>query len=211
MKRGILLGSILLLALFSPAAAVGINSSISVDAGETVDDDLSTVNGRISIGDDAIVNGDAKTVNGRVEVGRNVQVESVATVNGRVEIGEDTIVDGDVDSVNGRVRMEFGSRARTVGTVNGPVELNGAEVERDVTTYNGDVILRQGSEVGGDIRIEKVKGSKHDRREPLKIYIEDGSSVGGDVIVEDERMKVEVYLRGGTVAGEIRGAKVVEG
>jgi hypothetical protein len=34
--------------------------------------------------------------------------------------------------------------------------------------------------------------------------------VQGDVIVENDDMEVEVYLRGGTIAGELRGAKIVK-
>jgi DUF4097 and DUF4098 domain-containing protein YvlB len=175
-----------------------------------VDDDLSTLNGKIRIDDDVIVRGDAESVNGSVEVGRNVRVEGVASVNGDVEIGEGTVVDGDVETVNGSISMEFGSRAQEVGTVNGSVELNGAEVEDDVTTYNGDITLRDGANVGGDIRISEANSRSSRRGQPLRIYIEGGSTVQGSVIVEDDDMEVEVYLRGGTIAGQIQGAKVIE-
>jgi len=210
MKRQLCILSILILATALPAAATGINSSIHIESGMTVDEDLSTLNGQIRIDDGATVRGDAESVNGSVEVGRNVRVEGVASVNGDVEIGEGTVVDGDVETVNGSISMEFGSHAREVGTVNGSVELNGAEVEDDVTTYNGDVTLRDGANVGGDIRISEVNSRSNRRGRPLRIYVEGGSSVQGSVIVEDEDLEVEVYLRGGTVAGEIRGATVIE-
>jgi len=210
MKRQLCILSILLLATALPVAATGINSSIRIESAGVVDDDLSTLNGQIRIGDGAIVRGDAESVNGSVEVGRNVQLEGVATVNGDVEIGEGAVVDGGVETVNGSISMEFGSRAREVGTVNGSVELNGAEIEDDVTTYNGDITLRDGANVGGDIRISEANSRSSRRGQPLRIYVEGGSTVQGSVIVEDDDMEVEVYLRGGTVAGEIRGATVIE-
>ena len=135
---------------------------------------------------------------------------SVATVNGGIEIGEGTVVDGEVESVNGPISMEAGARAREVGTINGSVELSGAEVEHDVSTYNGDVTLSDGASVGGDIRILEPDSGSSRRNRALRIHIEDGSIVQGSVIVENEDLEVEVYLRGGAVSGEIRGAKVVE-
>jgi DUF4097 and DUF4098 domain-containing protein YvlB len=210
MKRRFCILSILTLALAFPAAATGINSSIRVESGEVVEDDLSTLNGQIRIDDRATVNGEAESVNGSVEVGRDVQIESVSTVNGDVEIGEGTVVDGEVETVNGSISMKAGSRARSVGTVNGSMELSGADVEKGLQTYNGDVTLREGTMVGGDIRISQSSGHSDRHGRALRIYIEDGSSVAGGVIVEDEEMEVEVYLRGGSVAGQIQGATVVE-
>ncbi len=210
MNRRLLGLSILMLAVALPATAAGINSSIRVESGEIVDKDLSTLNGQIRIGDGATVRGEAESVNGSVEVGRDVQVQNISTVNGSVEIGEGTVVAGKVVTVNGSISMETGSRARAVGTVNGSVELNNADVEADVTTYNGDVTLRDGTSVGGSIRILDSNSKSNHRGRALRIYIEDGSVVLGDVVVEDEDLEVEVYLRGGTVAGQIRGAKVIE-
>ena len=210
MKRRLCILSILLLAVALPASATGINSSIHVESGEFVENDLSTLNGDIRIDDGATVRGEAESVNGGVEVGRNVEVQGVSTVNGGVEIGEGAVVDGDVASVNGPISMEAGSQAREVGTVNGSVELDGADVETDVSTYNGDVTLRGGANVGGDIRIKESRSGSSRRDQALRIYIEDGSTVQGSVIVENEDQEVEVYLRGGSVAGEIRGATVVE-
>lgn len=209
MKRGRIFLPILMLAVVLPLAA-GVNSSIRVESGEIVDKDLSTVNGQIRIGDGATVHGDAESVNGSIEVGRDVRVDSVSVVNGSVEIGEGTVVDGDVSTVNGRISMENGARAREVSTVNGQLNLDGVEVETDVSTYNGDVKLTGGTTVGGDIIIRDSKGNNSRRSKPLRIYIEDGSSVRGDVIVENDDLEVEIYLRGGSVAGKLRGAKIVE-
>jgi acetyltransferase-like isoleucine patch superfamily enzyme len=211
MKRNLVFLTVSVLAAVLPVVAGGVNSSIRVEPGEVVTKDLSTVNGQIHIGDGATVQGETESVNGGVEVGRNAQVNGISVVNGGIEIGEGTVVDGDVETVNGSISMERGTSARAVSTVNGPLNLTGVDVETDVSTYNGDVTLSDGTIVGGNVVIRESKGHSSNRnRKPLRIIIEEGSSVAGDVIVENEDLKVEVYLRGGTVAGEIRGAKVVE-
>ena len=210
MQRRVILLSILILAVATPLLAGDFNSSIRIDAGEVADRDLSTLNGGIRIGDGATVNGEAESVNGGIEIGRDARVESVSAVNGGVEIGAGTMIDGDVETVNGPIEMESGSSARNVGTVNDPVKLVGADVEMDVSTYNGDVTLSDQASVGGNIVIKEANSRSNRRDQVLHIYIEDGSTVQGDVIVEDKRLKVEVHLRGGTVAGEIRGATIAE-
>ena len=75
MKRGRWILPILMLAVALPAVAARVNSSIRVERGEVVDEDLATVNGQIRIDDGATVRGEAESVNGSVEVGRDVQVE----------------------------------------------------------------------------------------------------------------------------------------
>ncbi|MDH3627450.1 MAG: hypothetical protein OEV00_02785 [Acidobacteriota bacterium] len=208
--RYLALFALLLFFLTLPVVAGDINSSVRVGAGETVTDDLSTLNGGIRIGDGATVDGDAESVNGGVEIGRNARVKTVSSVNGGIEIGDGTMIDGDVESVNGSISMGMRSSADSVGTVNGSLDLTGVEVAHDVSTYNGDVTLSDGTSVGGDLIIKDTNSRSSDRRRAVRIYVESGSTVMGDVIVEDKDREVEVYLRGGTIAGEILGAKVVE-
>lgn len=202
--------SILVLFMALPVVASGINSSVRIESGDIVDKDLSTLNGSIRIGDGATVNGDAESVNGGVEVGVDVRIQSVSAVNGNIEIGERTRVANDVETINGSISMGRGSSAKSVGTVNGSVTLKGVEVDGDVSTYNGDISLRDGTSVGGDILIRESNSDRGRNDQTLRIYIEEGSIVQGSVIVEDENRKVEVYMNGGSVAGGIRGARVIE-
>ena len=211
MKRPAMILVALTLVAALPAAANNVNKSIRVEAGESVDKDLSTVNGQIRIGDGATVRGEAETVNGGIDVGNDVQVDSVSTVNGGIDIGENTTVDGEVETVNGPISMDRGSSARKAATVNGPLTLRGVDIKADVSTYNGDITLSDGTSVGGSVRIlEASHRSNNHRDRPLRITIEEGSVVHGDVIVEDDDLQVELYLRGGSVGGEVRGAKVIE-
>ncbi len=209
MKRGRIILTFLMLLVALPAAA-GINEPIKIEPGEVVNKDLSTINGRIQIGDGVSVHGEVESVNGAVRIGRDVEVDKVSAINGSVEIGEGTLVVDEVSTVNGAVFMGNGSRAREVSTVNGQLQLEGVEVETDVSTYNGDVKLSSKTSVGGDILVKDPRGNNNRYRKPLRIYIEDGSSVRGNVIVENDDLEVEIYLRGGSVKGEISGANIVE-
>jgi len=85
-------------------------------------------------------------------------------------------------------------------------------VTASLETVNGDVSLRDGATVGGDIVVRKTRGSRHDRDDwdTLKIIVEDGSVVRGNVIVEDPDRPVEVHLRnGGSVQGRVENARVI--
>jgi len=87
-------------------------------------------------------------------------------------------------------------------------------VTRNVETVNGDISLREGTTVGGDVIVRETHGSHRGDREdwePLKIMIEGGSVVRGNVIVEDSDRRVEVHLRdGGRVQGRVQNAKVIQ-
>jgi DUF4097 and DUF4098 domain-containing protein YvlB len=167
------------------------------------------VNGSINIGDDAQINGECSTVNGSIKVGSDATVESLTTVNGGIHVGGGTVVDKDVVAVNGSITMDSGSQASEVNNINGRIKLHGAQVTGDISTVNGDVDLKDGSRVGGDIIIQDSKGNNH-RDAPLKITLDGDSVVEGSIIVEAD-FEVEVHLRnGGRVMGRIEGAEVIK-
>jgi DUF4097 and DUF4098 domain-containing protein YvlB len=206
-KNLTIMGLLLVTALLGTGA--GMNESIRVGAGEVRDKDLSTVNGSINIGDDAQINGECSTVNGSIKVGSDATVESLTTVNGGIHVGGGTVVDKDVVAVNGSITMDNGSQAGEVSNINGRIKLHGAQVTGDISTVNGDVDLKDGSRVGGDIIIQDSKGNNH-RDAPLKITLDGDSVVEGSIIVEAD-FEVEVHLRnGGRVMGRIEGAEVIK-
>jgi DUF4097 and DUF4098 domain-containing protein YvlB len=188
------------------------NKSIRVGDGEARDGDLSTLNGKIDVGDGATVRGECESVNGSIDIGRGAVVESVSAVNGNIEIDADAEVEKSVDAVNGRVSLEPGARAESVSTVNGTIKLTGAEVDENVTTVNGDILLRDATRVGGDVVVEEVGGRRGKRPRPIRIELEGGSVIEGNVIVEDpENNPVELFLRDGSrVVGRVQGAEIVE-
>ena len=64
----------------------GVNKSIRIADGETVDGGKATVNGNVFIGADCTVRGDCRTVNGGVTVGAGSEVGGLQSVNGSIKI-----------------------------------------------------------------------------------------------------------------------------
>ncbi len=204
----ILTAALTALLLAAPLLA-GPNDSVHIDAGDTLDRGVSSLNGRIQVDGGARINGEVESVNGSIRIGRDAQIEAVSSVNGSIKIGDGTEIQRKVSSVNGSISLERDARAQGVASVNGSIELRGADIDDNIETYNGRVEVLDGSRVGGDILVRERDGTSR-QSQPLRIVI-DGSQVDGDVINEEDRIEVEVVLRnGGQVAGEIRGAEVVQ-
>jgi len=114
---------IALIACWLLVAGCGVNKSIYVADGETVEAGKATVNGKVTIGSNCQVRGDCRTVNGRVTVGSGSEVGGLQTVNGSIRIANNVSVDGDVATVNGSIRLaENTSVGGEVETVNGSVD-----------------------------------------------------------------------------------------
>ena len=208
---------------------VGVNKSIHIRDGETVNHGPKTVNGSISIGNNCTISGNCDTVNGRIKVGDNCEVRSLHTVNLGVSVGNHTVVDGsivtvngsitcgeevkvddDVTTVNGSIHCGKGvSIQGSVSNVNGDHTLIAALVKGDLKTNTGDITLQDNSIVEGDIIIRRSR-SFFNRQRHLDIRISGNSEVKGDIIVEDDDLKVKVFLSsGGKVLGKITDAEVV--
>ena len=211
---------VLALAVAMPATA-SVNKSIRIGAGETVDG-ASSVNGSVTVGTGAIVNGDVETVNGTVRIEDSVQVRDASSVNGAVRLGTDvsarrvetvngsirvgggSTVEQSVTAVNGGIELQSRSRVgEEVSNVNGGIELAGAEVGANVETVSGDIQLRDGAVVRGDIVVRKPSGWrwKEKKRKP-RIVIGPGSVVEG--VIELER-EVELFLSDTAQVGGVTG------
>ena len=127
--RAALLAAVATLALTSPAAAGEFRSdeTVTVGAGETIDDDLYAAAGTIIL--DGTVNGDATVAGGTVQVN--------GTVTGSLNIGGGTVEVLGV--VEGAVRVA-GGNVRIAGSVG-----------RDVVAFAGNVVIDPGAEVAGDV------------------------------------------------------------
>lgn len=188
------------------------NRNGSIVIGDSVTaGDVSTRNGSIRLGQggrfDAV-----STRNGRIEIGPDNEVGAIGSRNGSVSIGAGTRIDGDVrtrnDSIdaeqdirvegsassrNGSVRFAAGSEiSGDVTTRNGHINLTGTTVVQDIGTVFGDVILRDGSRVDGDVIVEIEDdhagrsgwlwfGGGKTWSEAGDIRILAGSEVGGDI------------------------------
>jgi len=183
-----------------------VNGSISVGAGAVVKGDLDTVNGRIRVDSDARVE-DVSTVNGGVRIDSGVTADSLSTVNGAITVAENVTINGDIEAVNGEIGIDRGSKvARSVSNVNGEIELVASTVGGDLFTVSGDIDLRDGAEIKGDIIVEEPGGwgwNHKDKRVP-EIVIGPGSRVHGNIRLEREvRLYISDTAEVGGVVGEM--------
>jgi len=204
------------------------NGRVSV-GNNVVAGDVSTRNGSVTLGQGGHF-GQVDTRNGSVTVGSGTQAEAIRTRNGSISVGGDSAIDGELRTRNGSILLERNTRvaddvhtrngrivlepgvevAGHVGTRNGDISLDQAHVGRNLQSRGGDLTLRDGSHVGGDVVIELTEaqagrrggffgfGGSRIYPEAGDIRILGGSEVHGDVIVKlpanyDERMpRVEI-------------------
>jgi len=161
-----------------------INGGIRIAAEERVGD-LSSINGGISLAQGAKAY-DVGTVNGGIVLDDRSSVGDADTVNGGIRVGEDVMVSGSLSSVNGRIRTEAGTVVEnSVSTVNGTIQLRNTRVGEDVETTRGDIEIRDGSTIEGDV---VVKGTNswwtrifRFTNKPSELTIDASSVVLGDI------------------------------
>lgn len=207
-------------------ASCGVNSSITVDDGQTQEGSKATVNGGVFIGEDCTIKGNCRTVNGRVLVGANSQVRSLKSVNGSIKLDDNIVVDGDLETVNGGIRVGHdvsvegnletvngsvsvasgGSIQGTLRAVNGDIDLDNTEVTGSLITNNGDITLVNGTRVVGNLII---RGSKGRGSKPQTITVSGTSVVQGDIVIHDADREVHLLLSNdGRVTGSTGSAIV---
>ena len=181
-----------------------INRSIHVSAGEWVGD-ISSVNGGIDMAKGANAQ-ELSTVNGGIDLDDNVTIEQAETVNGGIRIGENVTVTGSLETVNGGIRTSAGTIvANRVRTVNGKIQLRNTTVGKNVATSNGDISLRDGSIVNGDLLVANRRSNWWSRlwsshRRHLDITIDASPAVRGDIHLYRE---VDLHIDDAAEVGEI--------
>lgn len=219
-----------ILALLAPIALAacvsGVNGSVDVPAGSSVDNATTvngsvnlgakakagraaTVNGRIRLGEGAEV-GSAKTVNGGITLAARAIAGSVTTVNGAVTLDHNATVSGDVEAVNGALSLASGAAVKgRLLNVNSHITVDGAHVGAGITTVNGDIDVLGNAVVDGGITVRKPKNdsgvSIHLGSDDVPVItIGPGATVNGPLTFERE---VKLYLsEDAHVAGPITGA-----
>ncbi|UCH98437.1 MAG: hypothetical protein JSV88_16770 [Candidatus Aminicenantes bacterium] len=220
---------ILISGLVFAGCNVGVNRSIHIRDGETVNSGASTVNGSITVGNNCTIRGNCNTVNGRIKVGSDSEVRSLKTVNSGITVGKNTVVEGSIGTVNGSVTCYDHVKVdRSISTVNGSVKcskgvriegsisnvngnfaLKNTAVMGDIKTHTGDITLLDKSIIEGDIIIKRSHSISR-RLRTIDITISEGSVVKGDIIVKDDDLEVKVFLsQGGKVDGKVINAEVV--
>jgi DUF4097 and DUF4098 domain-containing protein YvlB len=162
-----------------------VNGSIHIADGGRADR-VHTVNGSIRLDNNTRV-AKADTVNGGIQVADDAEVTgALSTVNGGIRLQRDVRVNGSVSAVNGSIRLDSGTEVRgEVRNVNGPVRLQRSVVGENLLTSNGDVELRDGAVVHGDV-IFRQHGGWFTRifsgfRADPELSIDASSSVRGDI------------------------------
>lgn len=180
-----------------------VNGSIRVSAAEQVGD-ISSVNGGIDLARGSRAD-KLDTVNGGIDLDENVVITNAKTVNGGIRVSSDVTVNGSLTTVNGGIRTASGTVIENrVRTVNGKIRLRNTLVGENIQTSNGDITLRDGSTVEGDIVVKGRRGwvgriFNFDRRPPT-ISIDADSSVKGDIHLY---RKVDLEIDDGAKVGEV--------
>ena len=180
-----------------------VNGGIRVDAEEQVGD-VSSVNGGITMrrGSSAFELG---TVNGGIDIDDDVVIRHAESVNGGIRVGEDVTVNGSLETVNGGIRTGSGTVIQNrIKTVNGKIQLRNTQVGANVQTSNGDIEIREGSTVEGDVVI-RASNSWWSRlfrsnRRPIDLTIDASSAVRGDIHLY---RAVDLHIEDGAEVGDV--------
>lgn len=166
----------------------------------------STVNKSIRIQDNSTT-GDVDSVNGSIRIGANSNVKSVESVNGSIKLAKGVTVERNVEAVNGAITLEPGCEVGgDVETVNGSIRMENVLVSSDVETVNGQIRILDGSEISGNVRVQKPGGwSFNKRSKPVRVEIGKDVVVHGDLIFEHA---VDLELHDTARVGEIIGDEV---
>lgn len=180
-----------------------VNSGIRVSAEEHVGD-ISSVNGgiRMARGSSAYELG---TVNGGIDLDDGVIVRHAETVNGGIRVGQDVTINGSLETVNGGIRTEQGTVVdNRIRTVNGRIVLRNTVVRENVQTSNGDIEIRDGSTIEGDIVVRGRRSWFQNifnwNRKPSDLTIDADSSVKGDIHLYRE---VNLHIDDDAEVGEV--------
>lgn len=96
-------------ALAAQPVKVIVGGAYTLEAGETLDEDLIIVGGSAVLEQGSIVNGSIYLLGGRLEINGTVNGDVVAT-GGYLEVGESAVVDGDITSAGGYVEQSLGAQ-----------------------------------------------------------------------------------------------------
>ncbi|MCK5147336.1 hypothetical protein KAR48_11305 [bacterium] len=208
MKKSIIL--LFLAAFVLGGCNTSINKSVYVEDGERRRSGLTSINGNVTIGDECVIRGTCRSVNGTIRIGWNSKTGGLQAVNGSITVGKETNINGSIRSVNGSVRCSRDVTIRgDINSVNGDIKITATRVEEDIVTRNGDIDILDGSEVDGDIRIKRRKGSKNFKH--ITIHISGNSIVHGDIINEDRHTDVSVILKeGGRINGITKNVELIK-
>ncbi|MHB8424052.1 MAG: hypothetical protein ACYDB9_02705 [Gammaproteobacteria bacterium] len=182
-------------------AGCNINKNITVPAHAHWSSGSSTINGEISVGTGAVVDGSLRTINGRINVATGAQTGNLTGINGNITLaegvhagdlkavngglvlGKDTLT-VNLATVNGDIHAATGAHiGGTVRDVNGGIVLCGAQVDGDLSFYNGTALLTDGTVMQGNVTATKPNGTAPSSHEP-RLIVGPHTTVTGTIIFE---------------------------
>lgn len=181
-----------------------VNSAVKVQQDDRVGN-VSSVNGSINLARGSSAR-ELSTVNGGITIDDESSLTSAETVNGGIRIGREVRIEEKVSTVNGGIRTERGTDiGGKLSTVNGTIRITDTTVANDIQTTSGDIEIRNGSIVEGDLIVRKntnwwkrVFGGN--RRNRPEIEIDANSIVRGDIHLYQE---VDLDIESGAQVGDI--------
>lgn len=161
-KKGLWLGLLAVLLLWPVATVfadgphlsyddgqIFVDEDVSLEVGETFNDDLGVFDGDLTVPAGSAVNGDVFVTNGDVEIAGQVN-GNVAVINGNFDLAQGGQVQGDLFDMSGKV--EVAGRVRgDLSAMFGDVELKSSAVlEGDLTVLSGTLEREAGARVYGE-------------------------------------------------------------
>ncbi|MCF7826916.1 MAG: DUF4097 domain-containing protein [Candidatus Marinimicrobia bacterium] len=176
--------------------------NITVAAGTTYENDISTTINDIIIMNGAEVKGDLETTTGDIYLEANARVDKITTVSGNIYLDTGSQVDKTIDTESGTLRAREGSTIKgDVTTETGDVRADGATFEKDIRSRHGHISLKAGTHVDGDI---SILNRGHDANLPVvEIYLGEGVYVGGKVTASHVDDHVDLNMYEAQVDGQI--------
>lgn len=165
-----------------------VNKNIVVPPGAHRSGNDSTVNGEIAVGTHAVVRGNLRTINGQIAVAVGAKTGNLTVINGSIRLGKKA-KSADLQTVNGNIAL--GAHARTTGSVatvngsiyagkgariggdasavNGNITICSAQIDGNVSFYNGTVLITDGSAVRGHVTVKRPRGVATGYRTPIVV------------------------------------------
>ncbi len=183
---------------------------ITVAEGTTYNGAITTTSDDVVIFPDARVKGDVETTTGDIHLAENARVKRIITISGNVFLDKGSKVDQTITTESGTIRVSEGATASgNVITETGDIRGIGAIFNKDVRNLHGDIILKTGTYVKGNVEI--LNRGHGDDLHVVEIYLGEGVYVKGKVTASHVDDNVDLVMNGAEVNGKINKVNIIGG
>jgi cytoskeletal protein CcmA (bactofilin family) len=181
---------------------------LTVAAGTIYNDDITASNIDVVIYPGARVKGDVETTTGDIHLADNARVKRIITISGNVFLDKGSKVDQTIRTESGTIRVREGATATgNVITETGDIRGTGATFNKDVRNRHGNIILKTGTYVKGNVEI--LNRGHGDDLHPVEIYLGQGVYVKGKVTAQHTGDNVDLVINGAEVNGKINKVNII--